>query len=391
MKYPHKLVDDYGAKAGILMYIKENLPDIPQVDMIVKTPDESIDSVLNRANEYPILWPRLLRSSAVAELQGYEGWFPSQEVGGPDSWFFKRNYPKMSFDERIERVNKEMIHYLQQIQESPQRGKESEPGKHDHLPDEIAVIIAEQSPSSIAGTYIKHPNQDGVYVISVSDRNSLRGNDPLHSAFISRPEKSIEIFEGFSKKDVEYGHDEEFKKNMMEELEIAISWHDQMTKLPELDKRWTYQIEFGLNPICLYQVRPFKRIEKANFTVKPDNEDSTKSLVIGITPEEGIVVRAEANDIWKRHCDEEPINPENYPTLFCQAMRNANKQEYVPNVKANILKVACGILAHEDIAAIRKATVSGIYSYEPNIFIEHGKWYNIRSDGKNINIREWKK
>ena len=82
MIYPQELVHRYGAKAGMLMYVRERLPDIPQVDMIVKTPEEPINDALKRADRTRILWPRIFRSSAIAELQGYEGEFPTRVVEG---------------------------------------------------------------------------------------------------------------------------------------------------------------------------------------------------------------------------------------------------------------------------------------------------------------------
>lgn len=73
-KYPHELVHRYGAKAGILIYVAEHLPDIPQAPMVVSEIGESADSLLARADAKGIGWPRLFRSSAEAELLGYEGY-----------------------------------------------------------------------------------------------------------------------------------------------------------------------------------------------------------------------------------------------------------------------------------------------------------------------------
>ena len=81
MKFPKELVEEYGAKAGMLMYVARELSDIPQARMIVKSPNESIDDFLKRADSSSISYPRIYRSSAVAELDGYEGDFLSEVVG----------------------------------------------------------------------------------------------------------------------------------------------------------------------------------------------------------------------------------------------------------------------------------------------------------------------
>ena len=388
MIYPKELVHNFGAKAGILMYIKNHLSEIPQVDMVVKTPNDAIDHILKKADDFPILYPRLLRSSAVAELDGYEGWFPTIEVLGPNSWLFERNYPNMSLSERLKYTKDELIMRIERIQESTQELKKSEPGKHEHLPDNISVIIAEKSPSSIVGTFVKHPNQDGLYIISTSTAESLNGYDPEHSAFTFRPKQGIKSFEYFTKKGIEESSyiSDKAKERLYQELEQVVLWHDKISNLPEMDSGWSYQIEFGLDPICLYQVRPFKEIKKADFRLNK-NKEYQKPLVFGITSKDGINIRAEMN-VWERHCNEEIINPEYHPSLHFDTMRNANKHDRIPNLKANILTESRGILAHDDIGAIRQADVTGLYVLRPNIKIIHGNWYNIKSDGRSIQIKE---
>ena len=67
-RYPRELVHKYGAKAGILKHVKRHLPAIPQVDSIVKLPEESVDAALERADNKRILWPRIFRSSAAGGM-----------------------------------------------------------------------------------------------------------------------------------------------------------------------------------------------------------------------------------------------------------------------------------------------------------------------------------
>lgn len=79
-RYPKDMVHRCGAKAGLLLHVREHLSHIPQARMIVSDIGESTDDLLARADASDIRYPRLFRSSAVAELVGYEGDFPTIEI-----------------------------------------------------------------------------------------------------------------------------------------------------------------------------------------------------------------------------------------------------------------------------------------------------------------------
>lgn len=398
MKYPKQLVHEYGAKAGILKYVKDQLPDIPQVDMVVKNPCESIDDALSRADKERILWPRIFRSSAVAELEGFEGSFPSKEMDGFEDGNRKIVNPlyvgpysdRKFFNERLRNT-------ILDIERSPKYMKEDYP-EYSFLPDKISVIIAEKSPSSIVGTYIKHPHQDDFYIFSISTAQSLETYNPEHSAYYYTPDDSVQKLEGFDKGVVEtsYFVDYRARKNITKELDFVRQWHDQIASLPEMDNNWTYQIEFGLDPVCLYQVRPFKPLEKASFSIESNLDEVYKTLVFGITSPEGIELRVES-DLWERRCTGEKINEDNAPSILYDKLRNARHCEYLPNHQGNVLYHANGLLAHDDIFAIRRAKVSALCVTKPiQPFLDDGQpkigdWLRIVSDGRNVDIEKIKK
>jgi hypothetical protein len=374
------------------MYVRDQLPGIPQVDMIVKTPEEPIEDALLRADKSGILWPRAFRSSAVAELEGYEGDFLTKIMDGYEEGHSKITNPLyVGIYSSKDLFVADVRETIEKIQKSPRWLKESDPKTHSHLPDDICVIIAEKSPSSIVGTYIKHPNQKEYYVISASVAESIGTYNPEHSTYVYSKKKGVQTFEGFSQKRVENSSSVSHiaRKGIKSEIEAVIQWHNQIASLPEIDNSWTYQIEFGLDPPCLYQVRPFKPVEFADFELAGEEE---RSLVIGITPKSGMKLRVE-NDLRKRYYDDEAINSDNRPSVLYDDMREARYFEYLPNHQANILTRGLGVLAHDDIKAIRHARLTGIYLFAPSLErdLDRGDWVNIASDGKTLHIRKIKK
>lgn len=149
LRYPKELVHRFGAKAGILMYVAQMLPDIPQAKMIVSEIGEPTEALLRRADVAGIGRPRMFRSSAFVELAGYEGDF-------------------RTLDSSVQYLDEPtMVEFVRRSTESFRDGDPT-------LPEEINVIIAEKSPSRLGGTYIKLPNQDDQYLVSAVD---LRSSD----------------------------------------------------------------------------------------------------------------------------------------------------------------------------------------------------------------------
>lgn len=397
MKYPEELVHKYGAKAGVLIYVAKELPYIPQAAMIVKTPEESIDDCLKRADVVPILWPRLFRSSAVEELYGYEGDFPTVEMEAFEEVHERIKNPNYigpyKSKEDFEFHLRKTIEYIELFPSTYKKRLLKETGRNVNLPDKICVIIAEKSPSDFRGTIIKHPNQDDFYIMTITDTTTQNFDgyyiDVFRSTYSYRKNKGIEPLKGFTQGSIEYVCRNSFKEmqTLQKELETVVSWYGEIAALPMMDSNWTYQLEFGLDPLCLYQARPFKEKAKADFEVKP-TERFLRSIAIGITPPEGIDVRVERN-LEHRHWNYESINPDNMPSVLVSKLSNAGSEvDLLRNVKASLLYESLGPLAHGDIKAMRKSIVAGLYFPELPLELENGDWINIVSDGKNINCKK---
>jgi len=362
MIFPEELVHNYGAKAGLLIYTAQELPKIPQMEMVVKDTEEPIDDFVRRIDEAGFELPIMLRSSAAAELDGYEGDFLTYDIEGTG----KLRKQKKDY-------LKEIKGKIKNVENSPRAFKDKP--EHSHLPDKINVIAVERSLDRFSGTYIKHPNQEGHYIFSVT-------GESLHkNRFDFIPEQGL--FQ--SMKDIQKGYSQLIK----ECVEDISKWHDQIASLPLMDNSWSYQIEFGLFPNRLFQVRPFKPIEKADFEIEQKVVYGSP-LVIGITPEQGIDVRVERNlEMAVMHG--QILNPDNDPSCLVDSLRIwAKHAEKLSNLQANILWGSEGILAHEDIKVMRRAQVSILYPAidkpQSHYKLHQDHWINIKSDGKHKKI-----
>lgn len=379
LNYPQQLVERYGAKAGILLYVADKLPDIPQVPMVVNEPGEDTDSFLARADEARVGWPRFFRSSAMAELVGYEGQFPTEfvddfTVGNKRVRWNSNNYSiyrnREYFDNGVRRI-------IGEIQNSPQSFKRE--GIGQDLPDQINVMIAEKARSRYVGTYIKHPNQDGVFLITITadETRNLHGGpqDPDRTSYLFSQETGLTELKGYS---LDHLEGEAIKKD----LTAVVSWHDRIAALPDMDPSWSYQIEFGIDPPFLFQVRPFKPKQKASFKLKPprDEDELTTPIVIGVTSSRGMMLKVVDNDseVTGEQC------------VFIDNMRSAQWAEEFPNLRANLLSGTHGFLEHNDVRAMRRAQVTGLYRVYPFYGIEPGDFVRVKSDGERLRVTKSK-
>lgn len=362
MRYPEQLVNEYGAKAGVLMYVANQLPEIPQAPMLVTRKGESAEEFIKRSGMPTFRLPWLVRSSAVAELDGYEGEFPTKSVNSPSS---------------LEAV-------MQIVQDSPRTLKKEGIGLE--LPDQINAIVAEKAPSRYFGTLIKHPNIPDYYLMSLTqtEKNMIFGY--LRFSYSYRAGERLKFLENFTGM-----HSSQAPLLGSEALEV-ISWHDKIASLPEMDPDWSYQIEFGLYPNRLFQARPFRPYEFADFTIPGESEDRFRPIAIGITPPEGITTRIRKLSFNYAYEMFDNMPEEGEPIVAVDDLRYASLARRLPNHQANLFGAAFGFLAHNDIAAMRSAKVTGLYASSPMIHggRRQGDWVRIISDGNSIEVRNLK-
>ena len=379
LRYPIDLVAAHGAKAGLLIYVAEKLPHIPQMPMVVSRIGEPTRDFIARADTEGIRYPRLYRSSAVAELFGYEGDFPTNIVDdyatghalhGADSVYGNMYSSRQNFAV----AERHLVSGIRQSTVDLQNR-----GIGLELPTEINVIATELSPSTITGTYIKHPNQKDHYLM-VATQQGYRQNF---------------VINGQGPKKIMGDEPTLFNEHRIHTaLEQVTSWHDQIASLPEMDERWAYQIEFGvdgIDPVTLFQVRPFKPIQKAeNFEVKPDRLSGTKyaPVVIGVTPQEGIELQVV--NFADRNAMRDAMDAVKPAVVVCD-LRQVEQSSQIPNVQATLVSNSRGFLLHQDVRVMRRADVTAYTYIDPyGTQLQPGEIVTLISDGRNMQVNSRK-
>ena len=146
-------------------------------------------------------------------------------------------------------------------------------------------------------------------------------------------------------------------------------------------------------PFFLYQVRPFKPVERASFRLEK-NKGTT--IPIGITAPEGNRYKVLKN-IERKLRKGVLLNPENDPVVHIADLRHMWAEREIPNLQANLMTHLFGCLAHGDIAAIRRANFSAygasgahLRGKEDFFFddLKDGDWIRLYSDGKGLIIEK---
>jgi len=390
--YPKPYVNNYGAKAGLLQYVKERLPEIPQMPFVVKRPKDDIEKIIKQADDVGIGWPRLIRSSAVEELYGYEGRFPTKVMESLEEE--RAAYREANQGELIKYLTPEshknsLRELIRMIEDSPTlKNIASENGIP--VSKKINVMITQKYNSNFRGTFVEHPNQNGALIFSLQDFR----HDKVNLAYSYKEGTLAHL--GWCMLNSE--EDKELCKVISKQLCTVASWYEKIKSLPEMDKDWSYQIEFGINPElkqsnheCLFQVRPFRKKEYASFAL-PKMFYDNDIIVFGITPPEGINVRMQ-NSIRSKGAFADISD--NVLRGFSGDLHRVMDYGYtksitrIPNIRAVLFGYSLGLLAHSDISLARKVPLVA-YSISGTLteYAKEEGMFNIISDGNRIRIEE---
>jgi len=246
----------YGGKGAILNHIRDNAPDIPLPRYFVQGAGERLWSVRKKIKD--LRYPLIVRSSSPYEYADFEGIFESVP-----------NVRDKSDLRRAIRLVQESAHSTKARLYAQQQGFTI--GKTIHL------IIQEQSPSRYSGAMLRHPNNpDFIFINYFENTEGFRTHRTSRFNIKTRDEEESHSYyaSGVSNNDACFLSDQYAK---IEELTDIAEGH-------------SLYVEFGLDPFFLYQVRPFKKIATADFSVPEADESMLESdLVFGITPPEGKV------------------------------------------------------------------------------------------------------
>ena len=263
---PQSEITEYGGKYAILNHISDELPNMPIPPYFIKRQEELLDGdILREFNK--LKKPIIARSSSPLEYGDYEGIFKSvKNVNG-----------KLSLASAIKQI---------EASAKSERAKRYAEINGFPLDNNIHTIIQEQSGSKYCGAMMRHPNNPELIFISyfISSCRVADGDiGQVYSAYL------------FDEKTSSSRYNRHFSSFGIPEktANFLVNQYKQIESLTDIAEGHSLFVEFGLKPFNLYQARPFKKIETADFELpKIDTGKNSfgSNLVFGITPEDGIVV-----------------------------------------------------------------------------------------------------
>lgn len=252
-------IQQYGGKAAILNHITAKLPDMPVPRYVVKQAGQDLASILPEFSGMKT--PVIVRSSSPHEYASFEGIFDS--VDGVHN--------EQSLESAVRIVEESAM------SERAQRYA----AIHGFSVDEqMHVIVQEQSPSTYLGAMMRHPNNpDLVFITCFSGRGRFQqhySGSVFNEKTGEREGCQVAVNEGLSE----------------DKARFLVDKYKELESLKDLADGEVLYVEFGLSPFMLYQARPFKKIETAEFDLPEEDRNSGlhTNLAFGITPPEGIVL-----------------------------------------------------------------------------------------------------
>ena len=254
---PAEQIEQYGGKGAILNHIRDEFPDMPIPQYVVKQQGQWLWSIRKELRE--LKQPLIVRSSSPHEYGDFEGIFESV----PDV------NDKYSLRRAIEIVERSAF---------SERARTYAQQNGFNISERIHTIIQEQHEAEYQGVMMRHPNNPDLIFIncyngSVDNRN--------HSTFVLNTKTRKD------QKVMRYVHDD----LSLEDACFLADVYEKIESLKGIAEGYSFFVEFGLHPFALYQARPFKKIETADFEVPEADETMIQTdLTFGITPKEGLVL-----------------------------------------------------------------------------------------------------
>ncbi len=159
--------------------------------------------------------------------------------------------------------------------------------------EEVHFLIQEQT-SNIVGSMLRHPNDPDMILINYFNIFERERSRALRSIdeFVYIPNISLARY---WEDTGHLYHDCCLLSDKIEDREILelIEMYKTVENSGLLEEGWTYQMEFGLDPLMFFQVRPFKPIKIADFNFYEIEIDCPYLRIhntFGTTPKEGVIL-----------------------------------------------------------------------------------------------------
>ena len=256
-------VNRFGAKGAVLKYIHETDSSIPIEPFVLVPVGEDWRLHLNDIER---LGDSLVRSSSPLEdgkKISFAGIFGTEKFALDGSVQYVLNSANSLEARRYARIH----------------GIEG--------PIEMALVFQRDSKSYYNWSILRHPHMSNLLFAMgrpVDDRARVSRN----YVFDERTKTLHDVVDYNSSRIDGRKRPEE---GMWVDLETAIKTYKKIESMPEFQTDFAYQMEFGTTPFSVYQFRPFRKKEKASWTLKRRRNlgifDNEYSICFGITPPEG--------------------------------------------------------------------------------------------------------
>lgn len=356
-----------GGKAAGLLLIQRHCPEIPTPPMIVYPAEMSQIDIYNDVLRSGMTPPLIIRaSSAFDDELGYEDAFPTElwtDLYSPNLvWRLIENVATVSKNEAV-----------------------------NVSPTNRSIIISPFATSSNPCVLISHPHSQKVLIAKTEHFPSFQAQferEFVHREYIvyEKTNNSIRLLDACTNVEREYLYFRDLVSS------LALSYYQKITsQIPGLDKDFVYQMEFGDNPIQIFQIRKFMKKEVLKKEIKGNLRDVV--MVFGVTPPEGILVQVCDVHLLPKEKAKNKISyrdKTHLQAILCD-LRDLSKKDLQGQV--NFVVGLRGIFQHDDIRKIRKTPLTIaldssllMLSDRGNTIIEDGDFIRVFSDGTNVRV-----
>lgn len=344
-------INNYGGKAGPLLYTADGSSQIPQPKWISINLGENSRSFLARMIAEEITGDILLRSNGSSEFDGDEGRYPTINTN-----FLTGEYTSLMHG-RTYYPGEQALDKLVELMDSV-RDRSG------------GLIAAQKSPSRYHCVLVGHPGNPDQLIATVTNMRDNVKTTYLCQDNKIRPFSKDPMYSAFTQ-DALYGVDG---------LEESVPWYKEITSLPAFGSEWSYQLELGLKPAMLYQIRLFRQLQRADFKLEGNRSRYGNYLVFGTTPPEGLVFDGLVTNRTLRN--RSPLKENSLVWSELRSLRTIDGETF-----SIILEKGDGVFQHEDTAVIRRAQLAVVFAENPGFgYASQESKLRIISDGMNVEI-----
>lgn len=232
-------VRTYGAKGAVLDYIRRNVPDVPIEPFVMVPVHGDWQQYRSEINE---LGECLVRSSSPSEdgkRLSFAGLFATEHFTG-----------QPAVDKVLASLTSQDVLRYKVVH-----------GIEDNL--EMGLVFQRRSSARWNYGMIRHPHQE--HLLFVMGRR-VAYNEETNNFVYDETTGTFQDVDNFCNVSAKRESPEHIK-SVPADLVEAIEHYKVIEQLPAFQTGYSYHMEFGTEPLSIYQFRPFKKKEKSSWRI----------------------------------------------------------------------------------------------------------------------------